>query len=72
MISTAKVRLEYMTLEMELRHQRWLGYQRGYAEEQEKIAARMLAEKLPLDLIASMTQLPVERITELGKAKGLL
>ena len=57
-------RLEYMTLEMELRRQR----KEGKAE----VVLGMLEDKLSLEIIAKYTKLTIEQIKEIGKAHSLI
>ena len=37
-----------------------------------EIAANMLKENAPMDFISRVTSLPVDRIAEIGKMRGLL
>ena len=61
-------RLEYMTLEMELRRQR----KEGNAEGKAEVVLGMLEDKLSLEMIAKYTKLTIEQITEIGKAHSLI
>ena len=61
-------RLEYMTLEMELRRQR----KEGKAEGKAEVVLGMLQDKLSLEMIAKYTKLTIEQIKEIGKAHSLI
>lgn len=61
-------RLEYMTLEMELRRQR----KEGNAEGKAEVVLGMLEDKLSLEMIAKYTKLTIEQIKEIGKAHSLI
>ena len=73
-------RLEYMTLEMELKR-RWKegmaegtakGRAEGKAEGKAEVVLGMLEDKLSLEIIAKYTKLTIEQITEIGKAHSLI
>ena len=69
-------RLEYMTLEMELRR-RWKegmaeGTAKGKAEGKAEVVLGMLEDKLSLEMIAKYTKLTIEQIKEIGKAHSLI
>ena len=69
-------RLEYMTLEMELKRQ-WKegmaeGRAEGIAEGKAEVVLGMLQDKLSLEIIAKYTKLTIEQITEIGKAHSLI
>ena len=73
-------RLEYMTLEMELKRQwkegmaegRAEGIAEGKAEGKAEVVLGMLQDKLSLEIIAKYTKLTIEQITEIGKAHSLI
>lgn len=69
-------RLEYMTLEMELRRQRKEGKAEGIAEGKAEgkaeVVLGMLEDKLSLEMIAKYTKLTIEQIKEIGKAHSLI
>ncbi len=65
-------RLEYMTLEMELRRQRKEGKAEGRAEGKAEVVLGMLEDKLSLEMIAKYTKLTIEQIKEIGKAHSLI
>lgn len=81
-------RVEYMTLEMELKR-RWKegmaegtakgraegkaeGRAEGKAEGKAEVVLGMLQDKLSLEMIAKYTKLTIEQITEIGKAHSLI
>lgn len=73
-------RLEYMTLEMELRR-RWKegmaegtakGRAEGKAEGKAEVVLGMLEDKLSLEMIAKYTKLTIEQIKEIGKSHSLI
>ena len=63
-----KWRREYMTLEMELQKIKKEGIEQGRIET----AIELMKEKFPLEKIAKITKLSVEKLNELGRVNGLL
>ena len=75
-----KVRREYMILSDEIRRRQEEAAAEARADERVKATQiernrnilGMLNEKIPLETIARITNVPVEQIQELGKSNGLL
>jgi len=67
-----EMRAEYMTLMLELQDQRYEGIEEGIEKGIEKgierTAFNMLKENVPLELIAKVTNLPLDRIRAIGNA----
>lgn len=65
-------RLNYMTFEMKLNEEREEGREEGEVRRAEKIALKMLFDRLPIDAIKKFTDLPEARILEIAKEHNLL
>ena len=67
-----KERMNYMTFEMKLNEEREEGREEGEVRRAEKIALKMLFDRLPIDAIKKFTDLPEARILEIAKEHNLL